>query len=160
MSKTVSLSPVRKQIRVSASPARAFEVFTEEMTRWWTKSHSINKSPIKEIVMEPRVGGRWFERGEDGSECQWGKVLEWSPPSRLVLAWQITHKWAFDPGLVTEVEVRFTAADSSTLVELEHRNLDRFGTGANEMWKAPDSPGGWMGLLESFGKTAAEAAQG
>ena len=67
MNKTIAVAPVRKSINVAAAPDRAFHVFTEGMSRWWIKSHSINKSPIKEIVIEPRVGGRWYERGEDGS---------------------------------------------------------------------------------------------
>lgn len=158
MTSTVTMTSVQKTVRVSAPPSRAFEIFTAGMSRWWIKSHSINKSPIKDIVLEGRSAGRWFERGEDGSECQWGKVLAWEPPSRLVLAWQINQKWQFDHNLLTEVEVRFIADGSGTLVELEHRNLDRFGAAAEDMWKAFDSPGGWTGLLENFAKEAVGAA--
>ncbi len=149
------IAPVRKTIRVSAPPERAFEIFTSGMTRWWPKGHSINKSPIQAIVMEGKPGGRLFERGEDGSVCQWGKVLEWEPPGRLLLAWQLTQEWKFDPDFQTEVEVLFIADGAGTRVELEHRNLDRYAASAADMWKAFDSPGGWMGLLESFAKLAA-----
>jgi uncharacterized protein YndB with AHSA1/START domain len=154
MTETAPITSVKKSIRVSAPPARAFEIFTTGMSRWWMKSHSINKSPIKEIVLEGRPAGRWFERGEDGSECQWGKVLAWEPPHRLLLAWQIDQNWRFNPDLVTEVELQFIADGTGTLVRLEHRNLDRFGAASEEVWKALDSPGGWTGLLESFAKDA------
>jgi uncharacterized protein YndB with AHSA1/START domain len=151
--KTVPIAPVRKSIRVAAAPARSFEVFTAGMVRWWDKQFSINKSPIQDIVMEPRSGGRWFERGTDGSECQWGKVLAWEPPDRLLLAWQITPMWQFDPALVTEVEVRFIADGTGTRVELEHR-LDGYGAAAAEMRQIFDGPRAWQGLLENFAKTA------
>jgi uncharacterized protein YndB with AHSA1/START domain len=154
MTSTIAVAPIRKRIRVNAAPARAFEIFTEGMIRWWSKNYTINKSPMKEIVIEPRSGGRWFERGEDGSECQWGKVLAWEPPVRLLLAWQIAGNWQFDPDLVTELEIRFTPEGSSSLVELEHRNLERLGAAAEGLRETFDSPHGWMGLLESFAARA------
>jgi len=152
MTRTITVAPVRKSVSVKATPERAFEIFTAGMSRWWSRQYSINKSPIKDIVVEPKAGGRWFERGEDGSECQWGKVLSWEPPSRLLLAWQITPSFSYDPDLVTEVEVRFIAEASGTRVELEHR-LDGYDTAAEDMFKVFD--GGWQGLLESFAKDAA-----
>ena len=100
--------------------------------------------------MEPRVGGRWFERGEDGSECEWGRVLAWEPPARLVLAWQVDAQWRFDPDFITEVEVRFIPEGDATRVELEHRNIERFGAQAEATRSALDSPDGWSGLLERF----------
>ena len=151
---TTTLAPVRKSIRVSAPPARAFETFTSGMHRWWRHDYSINTSPIRDVVVEPRVGGRWFERGEDGTACQWGKVLAWEPPHRLVLAWQITAAWRFDPDLITEVEVRFTADGAGTLVELEHR-LEGYGAAAGQMREVFDGPGAWTGLLESFARVLA-----
>lgn len=155
MSSTIAPAPIRKEVRVKAPPMRAFEIFTAGMSQWWLKTHTINatKSPIKDIVMEPRAGGRWFERGEDGSECQWGKVLAWEPPARLLLAWQINAQWQFDPAIVTEVEIRFTPDASGTKVELEHRYLERLGDAAETMWTAFDR--GWMALLESFATNAA-----
>ena len=154
MSATIAPAPVRKSIRVKAAPARAFETFTAGMGRWWMKSHSIGTSPQQDVVMEPRAGGRWFERGEDGSECPWGHVIAWEPPSRVLLAWQINGEWKYDPALTTEVEVRFIPDGSGTRVELEHRNLERFGAVAEQIRGQLDSEGGWSGLLERFAEAA------
>jgi uncharacterized protein YndB with AHSA1/START domain len=151
MTLRIAVAPVRKRTRVNADPSRAFEVFTAGMTRWWPREHSINKSPIQDIILEPRVGGRWMERGEDGSECQWGKVLAWEPPARLVLAWQINAQWQYDPELVTEVEVRFSQDGDGTLVEVEHR-LDGYGEAAEQMRQVFDGPAAWQGTLQRFAK--------
>ena len=155
MSATITPAPIHKEIRVKAPPGRAFEIFTAGMSRWWLKTHTINptKSPLKDIIMEPRQGGRWFERGEDGSECQWGKVLAWDPPARVLLAWQINGAWQFDPSLITEVEIRFAPDGNGTKVELEHRHLERLGDAAEAMRQA--FQGGWGMLLEEFATTAA-----
>jgi uncharacterized protein YndB with AHSA1/START domain len=156
MNRTVTVAPVRKSINVAAAPDRAFHVFTAGMSRWWLKSHSINKkSPIKDIVIEPKAGGRWYERGEDGSTCDWGRVLSWEPPTRLVLSWEITADWKHDPNLKTEVEVRFVAeGKNSTRVELEHRRLDLYGARGDEMRGIFDSEMGWKGLLAAFAASA------
>ena len=151
MTSTITVAPVRKRIRVNADPARAFEIFTTGMGRWWPREHSINSSPIHEIILQPQAGGRWMERGEDGSECQWGKVLAWEPPSRLVLAWQITAQWKFDPDLVTEVEVRFLPDGEGAMVELEHR-LDGYGDAAEQMRQVFEGPNAWDGTLARLAK--------
>jgi uncharacterized protein YndB with AHSA1/START domain len=156
MTAAIMPAPVRKSIRVEAPPQRAFEIFTANMGRWWPRTHSINKfSPIADVVVEPRSGGRWYERGEDGSECSWGEVLAWEPPSRLVLAWQISAQWQYDPNLLTEVEVRFVPEGASaTRVELEHRHLERYGEAAEGVRGMFESPAGWSGVLESFAASA------
>ena len=124
----IRIAPVRKQLVVKAGQSRAFAVFTAEMSRWWPATHSILKSPLKECVLEPRVGGRWYAVGEDGSSCQTGYVIAWRPPEELVLAWQINAEWQYDPNLVTEVEVKFIAESAGTTrIELEHRHLERMG---------------------------------
>jgi len=147
----IQIAPVRKQLVVKASQSRAFAVFTAEMSRWWPATHSILKSPLKECIVEPRVGGRWYTVGEDGSSCQTGYVIAWQPPEALVLAWQINADWQFDPDLVTEVEVKFIAEGAGlTRIELEHRYLERMGGKAAEVRNAVDSPGGWGAILESF----------
>jgi uncharacterized protein YndB with AHSA1/START domain len=153
MTATISPAPVRKSIAVKAAPERAFAVFTANMGRWWLRTHTINASPMKDVVIEPRVGGRWYELGEDGSQCQWGKVLAWEPPHRLLLAWQINGEWKYDAALVTEVEVNFIADGGGTRVEVEHRHLERMGDSAEAARQAVDSPGGWSGLLTAFAQS-------
>jgi hypothetical protein len=145
------IAPVRKQVRVKAPQARAFDVFTREMSRWWPATHTILKSPLKDTIIEPCAGGRWYVTGEDGSTCQTGYVITWQPPLVLVLAWQLNADWQFDPQLVTEVEVRFIAeSDQVTRVELEHRYLERMGRKAAEARAAMDSPGAWGGIIELY----------
>ncbi len=153
----ISVAPVRKQVRVSASQPRAFAVFTAEMSRWWPATHSITKSPLKQYVLEPRKGGRWYAVGADGEICETGYVIEWLPPQLLVLAWQLSGEWQYDPKLVTEVEVRFIAeSENVTRVELEHRNLQRMADAAERVRSMVDAPGGWSAILEAF-KMCADA---
>jgi hypothetical protein len=155
----MTIAPVRKEIVVEASQERAFRVFTAEHGAWWPlATHHIGAQAAETAVIEPRVGGRWLERAADGTECQWGRVLVWDPPGRLVLAWQIGADWKHDDALLTEVEVRFVALGPAlTRVELEHRLLDRYGAAAEGLRGAFDSEGGWNGILRSF---AARARQG
>jgi uncharacterized protein YndB with AHSA1/START domain len=109
-----------------------------------------------DAVIEPRVGGRWYERGDDGSTCDWGSVLAWEPHSRLVLSWDISADFQYDPTLKTEIEVRFIPdGDDRTRVELVHRHLDRYGPRRDEMWTIFDSTGDWGKILESFARAAA-----
>lgn len=146
-------APVRKSLLVKANREKSFAAFTGGIGRWWPRSKSIGSAPQTDVVLEPRVGGRWYERGADGSECEWGKVLEWEPPSRVLLAWQIGADWKFDATLVTEVEVTFTAlASGETRVDLEHRYLERLGEGAERARAAFDSEDGWGGVLRDFGE--------
>jgi len=151
---------VRQSVVVEASPERAFYVFTDGMTSWWpTDSHSIGDRPMAEAVIEPRTGGRWYERADDGTECDWGRVLAWEPPDRVVLAWQISADWTADPSIHTEIEVRFTAENGGpparTRVDLEHRGLESFGERAEQMRAIFGSDGGWNGLLGRFAAKAA-----
>lgn len=149
------MEPVRKEIVVEAPVERAFRVFTERFDAWWPREHHILEAPMKKAVMETRAGGRWYEIGEDGSECDWGKVLVWDPPKRLLLAWQLNGDWNYDPDLVTELELRFTPlGNMQTRVELEHRNMDRFGEKAAATREALDSPQGWITHLTLFAKEA------
>jgi len=157
----IKIAPVRKQLVVKASQSRAFAVFTAKMSRWWPATHSILKSPLKECIVEPRVGGRWYAVGEDGSSCDTGYVIEWRPPERLVLAWQIDPQWQYDPKLVTEVEVKFIAESADTTrVELEHRYLERMGDKAADARNAVDSPNGWGLVLESFRTVVENQSEG
>jgi uncharacterized protein YndB with AHSA1/START domain len=150
---------VRKATLVQAPPAVAWRVFTEQMGAWWPLSvYKIGKVNAVDAVLEPHVGGRWYERGDDGSTCDWGRVLLWEPPSRLLLSWDVNADFQYDPDLKTEIEVRFIAAgDSATRVELEHRKLDRYGARRDEMRRIFDTGGDWGRLLAMF---AAHAAGG
>ena len=153
--KTIRPAPVRRAIEVNAPPAKAFDVFTRKTSAWWPKQHHIGKSPLLEAIIEPKVDGRWYERGEDGTECQWGRVLAWNPPHGVTLAWQLNASFQFDAGLVTEVEVKFVPlADGRTRVELEHRNLERFGDAAEKVRGQVGADSGWGAILKSFGATA------
>jgi uncharacterized protein YndB with AHSA1/START domain len=143
------MTSVKKSVVVETSREIAFRVFTEKMTLWWPADHHIGRSQIAAIVMEPRAGGRWGERGIDGAECAWGRVLSFEPPSRVVLAWQLNAKFEYDPSFETEVEITFVAeADKKTRVTLEHKHLERFGDAEARMREAFESPDGWsLGLL-------------
>ncbi len=156
MSRLISPAPVRKSVMVRAPVERAFEVFTADIGKWWPKTHHIGAAEMQSVVVEPRPGGRWFERDVDGSECDIGHVLVWDPPARLVLAWQLNAEWKFDRELVTEVEVRFIPSEARlTRVELEHRHLERLRESAAKLRDAIDSPGGWSALLDLYAQAAA-----
>jgi uncharacterized protein YndB with AHSA1/START domain len=145
---------ISKSITVQAPQQRAFEVFTT-MTGWWPVStHHIGDADAAEVVIEPRAGGRWFERAADGTECEWGQVLSWDPYERVLLGWQLTEEWAYDPDFLTEVEVTFVPeGDRATRVTLEHRNLDRYGDRQAEMVETFDT-GGWPTLLDLYAARA------
>lgn len=148
---------VRKTLTVAAPESVAFEVFTSRMATWWPMTtHHIGKVDCKDVVVEPKAAGRWFERGIDGSECEWGRVLVWSPTKRVVLDWQITNEWSFNPELHTEVEITFEAVDAgSTRVVLVHRGLEAYGAAAEQMKQIFDSDGGWTGILARYVDAAA-----
>ena len=149
---------VRKEITVEAPRERAFAVFTEEIGSWWPLGEkTIGSAEAETAILEPRVGGRWYERGVDGSECDWGRVLAYEPPERVVLSWQISAAWRYDPSVDTEVEVRFVSeGEGHTRVELEHRGLEAHGDDAQRMHAIFDSPDGWMGVLNDYARTAGQ----
>lgn len=157
MTVAIKAAPVRKAITVNVPVEAAFERFVERIGSWWPAAYSIGGSPQKTVVIEPRAAGRWYEIGEDGSECDWGEVLAWDPPGRLVLAWRIGADWRFDPRLLTEVEVRFVPVDArSTHVELEHRPLENMGAAAEAARASFDSERGWSGVLASYAAAASD----
>lgn len=148
----ITAAPVRKSIIVNAPQSRAFEVFTARFDRWWPKTHHIAAVEMKDAIIEPRQGGRWYERGIDGSECLWGEVLVWEPPSKVVLSWRLNSKFAVDEGIESEVEVRFIAEGANvTRLELEHRITS---SDAEAIRASVDSPQGWGGLLVLFAEEA------
>jgi uncharacterized protein YndB with AHSA1/START domain len=159
---TEVFEPVRYAVTVPLPADRAFALFTEGYNSWWP-GHHIGAAEMAEAVLEPWEGGRYYERGIDGSECEWGKVLACDPPHRIVVAWQITAEggtWAYDPDLshASEFEVNFhEQPDGQTRVELEHRNIDRHGSGAAGIHQGVGGPGGWPGILDNYAKVAATA---
>jgi uncharacterized protein YndB with AHSA1/START domain len=147
---------VTKTMLVNAPPEIAWRVFTEKMGTWWPLAHyKIGKATAVDAVVEPRVGGKWYERGEDGTTCQWGSVLTWEPITRLVLSWDITADFQYDPALKTEIEVRFKPEGKGTRVDLEHRCLDRYGARRDEMRRIFDKDGDWGRILGMFANVAA-----
>jgi uncharacterized protein YndB with AHSA1/START domain len=155
----ITPAPIRKSLRVRAGQRKAFDTFAGAMGSWWLKTHSLVESGQKDVVIEPRAGGRWYEIGNDGSEKQWGRVLAWEAPDRLLLAWQLNAEWTYDPDFETTIEVRFTPdGDEHTTVEFEHRDLDRFGANAEAVRGDYDTgmDGGWQQLLENY-RAVAEA---
>jgi len=156
MDAAVKQVSVRKSVTVNAPIAHVFRTFTERQNDWWPRAHHIGKCEQFTATLEPRTGGRWFERGDDGSECVWGSVAVWDPPRRVVLIWQLDAEFEYDPALTTEVEVSFSPQeDGSTRVELEHRGLENYGDRADEMRETFGRPGGWVGLLQMFADAAA-----
>jgi uncharacterized protein YndB with AHSA1/START domain len=148
---------VRKSVLVNVPIAHAFKVFTERFDSWWPRSHHIAKIEPFTAIMEPRTGGRWYERGADGSECEWGRVLEYSPPRRVTVSWHLQPNWTYDPdpAKASRVEVSFhDEGNGKTRVELVHSQLDRHGAGWEALRDSVGSQGGWGGIVEMFAKAA------
>lgn len=144
---------VATEIVVEAPRDRAFQVFTTSFDRIKPREHNMLGADIAESVFEPHVGGRVYDRGVDGSECQWARVLAYEPPERIVFSWDINPYWQIetDPDKTSEVEVRFIAeSPERTRVELEHRNLDRHGDGWEGMREGVRSEEGWPLYLKRF----------
>ncbi|HEU6451851.1 MAG TPA: SRPBCC family protein [Gemmatimonadaceae bacterium] len=144
---------VQLQIVVAAPVERAFRVFTEQFDRIKPREHNMLGVPIAETVFEPREGGHVYDRGVDGSECRWARVLAYEPPHRVVISWDISPRWQIETDLekTSEVEVRFIPeAPNRTRVELEHRNLDRHGAGWESMRQGIESENGWPLYLQRF----------
>ena len=145
-------------IVVAAPIERAFSVFTEDFGRFKPREHNLLQVEIAETVFEPRVGGHLYDRGVDGSECRWARVLAYEPPTRLVFSWDISPHWQLetDPEKTSEVEVRFIAeAPDRTRVELEHRHLDRHGDGWESLRAGVESQDGWPLYLSRFAERVA-----
>ena len=144
---------VRRQIVVEAPIERAFRVFTEDFGAFKPPEHNLLGVEIAETVFEPRVGGHLYDRGVDGSECRWARVLAYEPPERVVFSWDISPRWQLedDPSRTSEVEVRFVSeTPERTRVELEHRNLERHGAGWEQLREGVDADEGWPLYLERY----------
>jgi uncharacterized protein YndB with AHSA1/START domain len=150
----MSIAPIAHSVEVKAPPGRAFELFAANMGAWWPRGRTPAKNPHVDIILEPREGGRWFERDSEGNESQWGKVLAWEPPRRLLLGWQLDHQFRYDAELLTEVELRFAPlSGGGTRVTLEHRDLERFGADAEAL--ATKIRAGWPVMIGHFEQYAA-----
>jgi uncharacterized protein YndB with AHSA1/START domain len=148
---------VTHSVLVPLSPEAAFELFTERFDEWWPKdSHHISEKDCAAAMLDPREGGRWYERAEDGSECDWGYVREVERPERLLLAWHLTPEWKFDPDAskATEVEVTFRRENEGTKVTLEQRGFEVHGEAGAAMRESVSSDGGWPSLLEMYRRAA------
>jgi uncharacterized protein YndB with AHSA1/START domain len=157
----LAIEPVRRSIEVELPAAEAFALYTEEMGEWWPKSHHIGKAEFVTVVVEPKAGGRVYEVSPDGTECDWGKVLEWDPPRRLVTSWHLDGDWTFhaDPARASEVVVSFVPmGEGATRVELEHRHFERHDHAA-ALAEGVGSPGGWTLVLEGYVARAKRAGR-
>ena len=157
MTMQVAPTAVQTSIIVDAPIERAFSVFTDGIGSWWVPEHHILQAELAEMVFEPYKGGHVYDRGVDGSECRWARVLAYEPPDRVVISWDISLQWQLerDPEKTSEVEVRFIAETSDrTRVEPEHRHLDRHGEGWEQMRDAVGSPDGWNRGLQRLADAA------
>lgn len=146
---------ITRTLTVEAPAARAFEVFTAGFDTWWPRTHHTGEGELLEAVIEPHAGGRWYARTTVGEE-EWGRVLVWDPPQRIVLDWQLNVSFSYDQDFHTEVEVRFVAdGPGRTRVDFEHRGLDAYGEMKEQAVGALNGEGGWPGILTKFAATAA-----
>jgi uncharacterized protein YndB with AHSA1/START domain len=155
MTMQATTTSVQTSITVEAPIERAFSVFTDGIGTWWPPEHHILEGELAEMVFEPYEGGHIYDRAVDGSECRWARVLSYEPPHRVVFSWDIDLEWQIenDPERTSEVQVSFTAeGPDRTLVELEHRHIDRHGDGWERMRDAVGSPNGWN--LQRFADAA------
>ena len=149
---------VFKSVRVKAPVERVWSIFVEQMETWWPATHHIGKTPFEAIFVEPRIGGRWYERNAKGEQCDWGTVLDWQPPRRLCLSWHVgpghdSPEWVSDMNMerASQVEILFTPQpDGATLVELTHSKIERHGEGAVQLRDLFDGPGAWAAILQSL----------
>ncbi|MGH8933648.1 MAG: SRPBCC family protein [Egibacteraceae bacterium] len=158
MTQHVDTAVVCRTVTVEVPQQRAFELFTAELGSWWPREYSIGETDMADFVLEPKVGGRWYEMGVDGKEYETGRVTAFEPPDRLVLAWHLNENWQYDPDPThaSEVEVRFVAeSPTRTRVDLDHRGFERHGGGAEAVHGVVDSPQGWGYCLELFARHAA-----
>jgi uncharacterized protein YndB with AHSA1/START domain/DNA-binding MarR family transcriptional regulator len=149
-----------KTITVEAPVSVAFRVFIDQGAWWPVKTHHLAEPAGDTVVLEPFPGGRWYERSAGGAECEWGRVLAWEPPHRILLTWQIAPGWVYepDPGRASQIEVRFIAeGPGRTRVEYEHRHLERYAAEAERMRSAVGGPNGAAATLAAYARAVAKA---
>jgi hypothetical protein len=146
---------VRKTLNVEVPIEKAFQIFTERMGAWWPATHHVGNIPFKNVLIEPRAGGRWYEINVEGMEGEWGSVAAWEPPNKVVLYWHLQPNFQFDPDVskASEVVLEFVREGAEkTRVEFEHRHLERHGEGWQKMGEQVD--GGWNTVLAEYVKAA------
>ncbi|HEY6854793.1 MAG TPA: SRPBCC family protein [Mycobacterium sp.] len=156
------VEPVRKSVVVNLGVERAFALFINKFDAIKPREHNLLSVPIAKSVFEPRVGGHIYDVGTDGSRCEWARVLAYEPPSRVVFSWDIGPTWQLEtnPAKTSEVEVCFIAeSDVRTRVELEHRHLDRHGTGWRAIADGIDGEAGWPLYLSRYVEMTTEASR-
>ncbi|MCK1655578.1 SRPBCC family protein [Bradyrhizobium sp. 149] len=161
MTPHIKIAPVKQSVVVEASIEHAFRVFTEQFGNFKPREHNLLAVPIAETVFEPRVGGHVYDRGLDGSECRWARVLAYEPPNRVLLSWDISPRWQIEtnPEKTSEWEVRFTAeTPNRTRVELEHRELERHGDGSEGVRDGVAGDQGWPLYLQRYVDLFTDAA--
>lgn len=143
----------RKTLHVEVPIETAFRVFTDRMGAWWPASHHVGNMAFKNILIDHRTGGRWYEINAKGEECIWGTVVAWEAPRQVVLSWHLQPDWTFSPDLAraSEVALEFIAeGPERTRVEFEHRHLERHGAGWEKLREQVGSEGGWPAILALY----------
>ena len=144
---------VRRSISVAVPQQRAFEIFTAQLGTWWPKAYKIGQADMADFIIEPKVGGRWYELGVDGSQCNTGSVLSYEPPERVTLAWHLNGQWQYDPdpAHASQVEIRFIAeGPTQTRVELSHRGFEAHGDSADAVRGSIAGEMGWTYVLQQY----------
>src|SRR5262245_55782942 len=153
MTSTDTNTTVNKSVVVNAPIERTFEVFTARFDTWWPRTHHIGTVEPFEAIIEPHAGGRYYERGADGTECEWGRVLEFDPPAHLALSWHLNHDFAYDadPERASRVDITFLAESPTlTRVELVHSQIERHGEHWQGVRDGVGGEGGWQQILDDF----------
>lgn len=147
----MTIAPINLTATINAPPARCFELFTSHIGEWWPKNQTLSKGDYKTLVMEPKVGGRWYETDQNDQLIQWGEVSSWEPPQRVLLIWRLNTKFKYDPSLHTEVEITFKDLGAGkTQMTLEHRNLEKLGADAEQF--VASLSGGWASHVKTVAK--------
>jgi uncharacterized protein YndB with AHSA1/START domain len=154
----MTISPITHAIDVADSPAEVFQLFTAHLGSWWPIAYTFSGPAFEDAAVEPRVGGRWFERDTNGTELSWGEVRVFEPPRRLVVTFAIgADRKPEKKGEASEVEVRFNARDGGTRVEVEHRDFERHGDDAAALRLGMNSPQGWPTILAELRRSVRRA---
>jgi uncharacterized protein YndB with AHSA1/START domain len=153
--------PVKAGVTVSAPVDHAFSVFVDRIADWWPKAYTFSQDALRQIAIEPRAGGHWYETDLRGRRLDWGEVRAFDKDRRLVLSWAVSAERTQEPPeRASEVEVRFQAATPRlTRVELEHRDFQRHGAGAEILRRGMASGEGWPYILREYAEAASSTAR-